>query len=430
MVRTSAAILATLLGALATPATAQTTAFVGGRIIDGTGRTIEAGTIVVRDGVIVEVGPAASVQVPAGATRVDTTGKTVMPGIVNAHGHLSPVDGFKTGGQYYTRANLERQLKAYATYGVTTVFSLGDDQADAFALRAEGNTLPPARARVYVAGPIVYTDTAEAARAATDKVVALKPDLIKIRVDDNLGSSKKMPEPAWRATLERAKAANLTLAAHIFYLSDATALAEAGQVFIAHSVRDLPVDQRFLTAMKTANACYSPTLMREVSTYVYESTPSWANDPFFRRGYPASLSAEMSDANRQAQFRASPPWAMGQKYKAGLEIAKANLKRVHDAGIRIAFGTDTGPAGRFQGFFEHLELEMMVQAGLTPMQAIVAATGNAAACWHRGAVLGRIAPKALADLLVLSRNPLDDIRNTRAIDAIYIGGRRFDPPTP
>lgn len=422
------ALLCLVVGLVATPATAQVTAFVGGRIIDGTGKTIESGTIVVRDGVIVDVGPAASVRVPDGATRIDTRGKTVMPGIVNAHGHLSPVEGFKTGPQYYTRANLERQLKAYATYGVTTVFSLGDDQADAFALRAEQVAMPPARARVYVAGPIVYTDTAEAARAETDKVIALQPDLIKVRVDDNLGTSKKMPEVAWRATLERAKAAHLTLAAHIFYLADATLLAEAGPVFIAHSVRDLPVDQRFLSAMKTADACYSPTLMREVSTFAYDSTPAWAADPFFRRGYGEAIVAEMSDPVRQAAFRASPAFAQGQKYKAGLEIAKANLKRVKEAGIRIAFGTDTGPAGRFQGYFEHLELEMMVQAGLTPMQAIVAATGDAAACWHRGAVLGRIAPKALADLLVLSRNPLDDIRNTRAIDAIYIGGRAFEVP--
>ena len=420
--------LVTALFAFHVPATAQVIAFSGGRVIDGTGKVIERGTVVVRDGVIAEVGPAASVRVPAGATSVDTTGKTLMPGIVNAHGHLSAVDGLKSGPQYYTRAGLERQLKTYATYGVTTVFSLGDDQADAFALRAEQATSPPARARVYVAGPIIFTDTAEAARAETDKVIALKPDLIKVRVDDNLGTSKKMPEVAWRATLERAKAAGLTLAAHIFYLADANAIAEAGNAFIAHSVRDLPVDDAFLTAMKRGNQCYSPTLMREVSTFVYDSTPSWANDAFFRRGYAADISTELADPGRQAKFKASPAYAQGLKYKAGLEVAKANLKRVHDAGIRVAMGTDTGPAGRFQGFFEHLELEMMVASGLTPMQAIVSATGNAAACWGKQGQLGTIARGAAADLLVLNANPLDAIANTRALDAIYIGGRRLDTP--
>ncbi|MGE0361941.1 MAG: amidohydrolase family protein [Vicinamibacterales bacterium] len=429
MARLALVAVVILLGFCA-PVAAQVTAFVDGRIIDGTGRVIERGTVIVRDGRIAEVGAAASVRVPDGATRVSLGGKTLMPGLVNAHGHLSPVEGLRTGAEFYTRANLERQLRAYATYGVTTVFSLGDDQADAFTLRAEQRTAAPPRARVFVAGPIVNADTADAARAATDKVIALEPDLIKIRVDDNLGTGRKMPEVAWRATLERAKAARLTLAAHVYYLADAKALAEAGNTFIAHSVRDLPVDDAFLAAMKRNNLCYSPTLMREVSTFVYDSTPPWASDPFFRRGYPAEISAALADPGRQEKFKASPAYGQGQKYKGGLEVAKANLKRVSDAGIRVAFGTDTGPAARFQGFFEHLELEMMVAAGLTPMQALVSATGNAAACWGKQGQLGTIAPGAAADLLVLSANPLERIANSRALDAIYIGGRRFDPPAP
>jgi imidazolonepropionase-like amidohydrolase len=113
---------------------------------------------------------------------------------------------------------------------------------------------------------------------------------------------------------------------------------------------------------------------------------------------------------------------------AGLRVARDNLKRVSNAGIRIAMGTDTGPAGRFQGFFEHLELEMMVASGLSPMQAIVSATGDAALCWGKQGEVGTIAKGVFADLLVLSANPLDAIANTRSLDAIYIGGRRYDPP--
>jgi imidazolonepropionase-like amidohydrolase len=334
----------------------------------------------------------------------------------------------KTGPEYYTRDTLVRQLRAYATYGVTTVFSLGDDQADAFALRSEQAAAPPDRARVFLAGPIITAFTAEAARTDTDKVAALKPDLIKIRVDDNLGAAKKMPEAAWPAALERAHGNGLKLAAHVFYLSDAKAIAQAGGDFIAHSVRDLPVDDALIEAMRANHTCYSPTLMREVSTFVYDATPPWVNDPFFRRGYSTEISTELSDPARQARFKASPAWAQGQQYKAGLEVAKANLKRLSDRGVRVAMGTDTGPAGRFQGFFEHLELEMMVASGLTPMQAIVAATGDAAACWGKQGSIGAIAKGAAADLLVLGANPLDAIANTRAIDAIYIGGRRFDPP--
>jgi imidazolonepropionase-like amidohydrolase len=404
------------------------TAFVDGRIIDGTGKVIEHGTVVVKDGVIADVGPAGSLKAPQGAVIIDLRGKTLMPGIVNAHGHLSAVDGLKSGPELYTRENLVRQLRAYAAYGVTTVFSLGDDREEAFALRAEQSTGPLARARVFVAGPSIAKDTVEAARAETDRVAAMKPDLIKIRVDDNLGTTRKMPEEVWRAILDRARAARLPLAVHLFYLEDARAVAKAGASFIAHSVRDQPVDDAFLDAMKTGGACYSPTLMREVSTFVYESTPPWADDPFFRRVYPKEIAAEISDPARQTRIRATPAWAQGQKYKAGLEVAKANLKRVSDAKIRIAMGTDTGPAGRFQGFFEHLELEMMVAAGLSPMQAIVAATGDAAACWGKQNLLGTIAKGRVADLLVLSANPLEAITNTRALGTIYIGGRPLELP--
>jgi imidazolonepropionase-like amidohydrolase len=422
--------LALSIGLLLTslPARAQVTAFVDGRVIDGTGRVIEHGTVVVRDGLIGEIGPAAAVPVPDGATRIDLRGKTLMPGIVNAHGHLAGVDGLRSGPPYYTRENLLRQLRAYANYGVTTVFALGDDEPEAFALRAEQAKAPPGRARVFLAGPSVWAETAEAARADADKVIALEPDLVKIRIDDNLGATKKMPEAAWRAVLGSAHAAHLKLGVHLFYLADAKAVAAAGADFVVHSVRDMPVDDAFLSAMRANRVCYSPTLMREVSTFVYDRTPTWADDPFFRRGYPAEVSTDLADPARQARIRTSPAWEQGQKYKAGLEIAKANLKRVSDAGIRIAMGTDTGPVGRFQGFFEHLELEMMVAAGLTPMQALVSATGAAASCWGKHGALGTIAKGAFADILVLNANPLENIANTRSIDAIYIGGEPFKAP--
>ena len=427
MLRTSLALFAgVLLSPL--PAAAQVTAFVDGRLIDGRGGVIEHGSVVVRDGVIVEAGPSDAVSIPEGAARVDLRGKTIMPGIVNAHGHLAGVRGLESGPQFYTRDDLVRQLTTYAAYGVTTVVALGDDQAEAFALRAEQSLKPPGRARVFLAGPSIAAATPEAAVTDTDKVIALKPDLIKIRVDDNLGTTRKMPEPVWRAVLERARSAGLRLAVHLFYLEDATAVARAGASFIVHSVRDLPVDEAFLSAMKSSGACYSPTLMREVSTFVYESTPSWVDDPFFRRGYSSDIAAALKDPARQTRFRASPAFAQGQKYKTALEVAKGNLKRVAAAGIPVAMGTDSGPAGRFQGFFEHLELEMMVAAGLTPAQAIVSATSTAAACWGKAGQIGVLAKGAAADLLVLNANPLDDIKNTRRIDAVYVAGRLLDAP--
>ncbi len=404
----------------ASGAEAQTTAFVGGRLIDGTGKVIENGTVIVNGGTITAVGPATT-PVPAGATRVDVTGKTLLPGLINAHGHVAATTGLRSDPASYTRANLTRQLRTYAQYGVTTVFSLGDDQAAGFELRNEPAT---DRARLYVAGPVVGGDTPEAARAMTNKVADMKPDLIKIRVDDNLGASRKMPEPAWRAVIEQAHARKLPVAVHIYWLADAKATLLAGADMIAHSVRDTAVDDQFINELKSRDVCYSPTLTREISTFIYDTAPPWVDDPFFTKGVDKDIPAQLKDPKRHEQVRNSTGWKAGQQYKVGLEVAKKNLKTLADKGVRIAFGTDTGPPARFQGFFEHLELEMMVEAGLTPMQALVSATGDAARCHKKAGAFGTLAPGAAADILILGANPLQNIRNMRSIEQVWIAGNR------
>ena len=410
--------------AASVPAFAQPTAFVGGRVIDGSGRVIETGTVIVDGGTIVAAGPSASTSVPAGATRVDVKGKTLMPGIVNAHGHVADTVGLRTDPTSYTRENVLRQLKTYAKFGVTTVFSLGGEQAPAFVLRDEQSHGTIDRARLFVAGPVITGDTAEAARANANKAADMKPDLLKIRVDDNLGTSRKMPEPAWRASIDQAHARGLPIAVHVYSLEDAKAVLAAGADLIAHSVRDQPVDEAFINGLKSRDICYCPTLTREISTFIYDSTPAWVDDPFFLKGVDQDIPAQLKDPKRQEQIRNSNAWQAGQQYKAGLEVAKRNLKVLSDKGVRIAMGTDTGPPARFQGFFEHLELEMMVDSGLTPMQAIVSATGDAARCYKKNGALGTLAAGGAADLLILGANPLDNIRNTRTIEQVWISGKR------
>jgi imidazolonepropionase-like amidohydrolase len=250
--------------------------------------------------------------------------------------------------------------------------------------------------------------------------------VIKIRVDDNLGTSRKMPEAAWRAVIEEAHSRKLPVAVHIYWLADAKATLLAGADMIAHSVRDTAVDNEFINALKSRDVCYSPTLTREISTFIYDATPTWVDDPFFTKGVEKDIPAQLKDPKRHEQVRTSNAWKAGQQYKAGLEVAKKNLKTLADQGVRIAFGTDTGPPARFQGFFEHLELEMMVDAGLTPMQALVSATGDAARCHRKAGEIGTLAPGAAADLLILGANPLDNIRNTRTIADVYLDGVKFD----
>jgi len=271
---------------------------------------------------------------------------------------------------------------------------------------------------LFVAGRIVTATAPEAARAAVDAVKASGADLVKIRVDDNLQSTKKMPPEAYRAVIEQAHKQGLRLAAHIFYLEDAKDIVAAGGDFVAHSIRDQPVDAELIDRLKARDLCVCPTLMRDVSTFVYETRPSFLDDPFFTRYADRAA----IDGVQTPQHQASNRSASSVRYKAALEIAKQNLKRLKDAGVRIAMGTDTGPAGRFQGYFEHLELEQMVSAGLTPMQTIVAATSDAATCMKIGDRLGALKPGYEADFVVFGRNPLDDIRNTRTIESIQVRG--------
>jgi imidazolonepropionase-like amidohydrolase len=395
------------------------TAFVGGRIIDGTGNSpIDEGVLVVRDGRVSAVGPRSSVIIPSGAEQIDVSGKIIMPGLINAHGHVGGTLGLEA--DHYTQENLLRQLQLYARYGVTTVNSLGGDNEEAIVLRDAQNTSSLDRARLFAAGGVVVGDTPEEARGMVDQNAAMGVDFIKIRVDDNLGSASKMAPQVYQAVIESAHEKELRVASHLFYLDDAKLLLRAGTDFVAHSVRDRDVDDELIDLLVERDVCYSPTLTREVSTFVYEDVPEFFGDPFFLKEADPQVLEQLKAPERQQSVRNSES---AQAYKRALEVASRNLKRLSDGGVRIAMGTDTGPPARFQGYFEHMELALMAEAGLSPMQIIESATGDAAACLGL-TDLGTLEAGNWADFVVLEEDPLVDIRNTQSIESVWIAGNR------
>lgn len=399
-----------LLAVSAAGAQSVTRAFTGATLIDGTGRApVRNATLLVRDGRVVAAGPAARVTIPANAERVPLAGKFIIPGLINAHGHASSV------------ANLD----TYAAYGVTTVYSLGDEPAEVFAARDAQRATSPRHARVYVAGPVLNPTSPDDARAQVAAVADRHVDIVKIRVDDNLGTSPKMKPEVYRAVIDAAHARGLRVAVHLYYLDDAKAVLAAGADYIAHSVRDQPVDEAFVTTLRQAAVCYSPTLMREVSTYVYETTPPFFSDSLFLAHANREWMATVQQPARQEATRTS---VSAQRYKAQLPVATRNMLVLHKAGVPIAMGTDTGPMGRFQGYFELMELEMMVNAGFTPAEALESATRVAARCLKLDAELGTLESGKWADFIVLDASPLERIQNIRRQHSVWVGGTRLSVP--
>ena len=267
----------------------------------------------------------------------------------------------------------------------------------------------------------------EAAREAVDSHVGLGVDIIKTKLD---GRPSDMTPEVYSALIERAHERGLRVAAHIFYLDDALGLVNSGVDVIAHSVRDQDVDKAFIDELERRGVGYIPTLTRDLSVYVYETTPAFFDDPFFLRGVEAfapnrGQMERLVEPARQARARNS---RQTQSIKTALVQAQSNLKALVDGGVTVALGTDSGTSlGRWQGYFEHVELELMAEAGLTPMEILVSATGDAARVLRLDDV-GTLEPGKWADLIVLTADPLADIRNTREIEAVWMAGRPLTDP--
>lgn len=393
------------------------TAFIGATIIDGSGsEPIKEGVLLIKNGRVITLGSKEDVDIPETATNKDVSGKTIIPGIINGHGHVGDAKGIEGG--HYSRENIIENLSIYARYGITTVVSLGGDKEDAETLRAVNDTISSQRARLYIAGEVINGSTPADALTVIDTDHRMGVDFMKIRVDDNLGTSPKMSEEIYRAVIKRSHELGYKIATHMYYLEDSRKLLEAGTDMLAHSVRDVKVDDAFIQLIKEKKVSYCPTLTRELSTFVYGDTADFFSDSFFTREYDSATIQPLLDPARQLQVSGSQS---AKTYKQQLPTAMANLKTLCNEGVPIVFGTDSGVPTRFMGYFEHLEMEMMAEAGLTPMQIIVSATKNAAE--YMGLKdLGTLTTGHWADFIVLDADPLTDIRNVREIVGVFVGG--------
>jgi len=395
---------------------AQVTVLTHATVIDGSGSQPQRDiTIVMESGRIRDMGPSSKIPTPAGATVLDLTGKFIVPGIINAHGHV----GAKT----------EPQLRQYALYGVTSTTSMQTDPDEVVQVREAQKRGELRGARVstvkYRFAPDPEVVTPQQARARVDEIGAAGADYIKVWVDGGFGTRAKLTPEFCAAVLEQARKHGKLTFGHAYELVDARMLVERGLNVLAHNVRDRQVDSEFVSLLKQRNVTLIPTLVRDELLYVYGDAPAWIDDPFFLKFVPPERLAVLKTKIRDEQVK-NPQRAL---IKAGFEMNRINLKKLSDGGVRIAFGTDSGGAAdRFfiQGYSEHREMELMVQSGLTPMQVIQSFSKGASEALGIDKEFGTLAKGKAADLLVLEKNPLENIANMRSIQTIYLGGKKFE----
>jgi len=394
-------IAAVVMTGCSAPVNTGVTVFEGARLIAGDGsQPIENAAFVIQNGQFAAVGQKGQVTVPEGAVRVDLTGKTVIPAIIDAHKHLA-----------VTRDALVDQLQHMAYYGIGATMSLGQDTGDvAFQVRAE--TIPGA-ARLRTAGRGLtgpepgrteapyWVKTEAEARKDVQELAEKKVDIVKIWVDDRDHTVTKLSPALYRAAIDEAHKHNLRTIAHIFTLEDAKGTLRAGLDAFAHSVRDKDIDDEFIKMMKARPEMIVDPNLPDRGVKVDRS---WLRDSIPAEEFE-KLQAGTKDDPKAQQF---------------FGIQARNLAKLNAEGIKIALGSD-GPTP----WAAHEEMADMVAAGMTPAQVLVASTRNAADLLHLTDA-GTVAMGKSADFVVLDANPLDDITNTRRIASVYLRGSQVD----
>ncbi|HEX7051908.1 MAG TPA: amidohydrolase family protein [Longimicrobiales bacterium] len=428
-------------------------ALIGATVIDGTGAPpLPNATVVIRDGRIACVGAAGACSIPDDAERIDVRGKWIIPGLIDAHVHYSQTgwaDGRPDALDLRERfpyieavaglhANPERFYRSYLCTGVTATFDVGG-YPWTWGLReaAEASTAAP---HVAAAGPLlstrdhwlnvpaerqfIYMADSAAVRAGARYLVANGTDAIKIW----LLAGRNSPDTARVRALVALAAAEAErggkpLIVHATGLWQAKVALRAGAHMLVHSVDNRDIDDEFLALARAAGTIYTPTLT------VYQGYQQLGARHFDAERYdlacidPATRAKAFLTDSLPGRPDAATLARIAERTDARYRQMLANLRRVHEAGIPVATGTDAGNPLTLHGPAIQIEMEAMQEAGLSPMDVLVASTRNGALAMGRLDDFGTIEPGKIADLVVLDADPLEDIHNVRRISRVVRGGK-------
>jgi len=432
----SRVLSACLVLGLAYPAMTQAqtggsaTLFEGARLIVGDGSpVIENSAFIVQGDTITWVGKRGERQPPAGASRVDLTGKTVMPSLIDGHNHMGLVnerDGTNSKANY-TRDNMIDQLERYAYFGTAAVLSMGLEADQELAYKLRDEVIPNAARFMTVGKGIAATSmagppgearlgipsgaaTEEEGRQRVRDLKARGVKFVKIWVDDREGTVPKLEPNVYRAIIAEAHASNMQVLAHLSRtsgLEDAKDLLNAGIDGFVHTVRDRDVDAEYIALVKAHPKVWTGPNIPGPGTTMEE----------------VNMLAETLPANQIARMRqqVQAREAKGIRTNDLFELHCRNFRKIHDAGMIIGLGTD----GTGDGFGAHEQIASYARCGMTPSEAIVAATSTNARLLGLDK-LGTIAAGKEASFNVLDADPLQDILNTRKIASVYLRGKLVD----
>jgi len=396
-------------------------------------------TILITGSRIAAIDRADATTIPPGARIIDGRGRFVIPGLMDMHHHL-------LSGSFPPRPNLLPNLGRLLAVGVTTVFDPSIGRQDLARVRAAAAPDSSPYARFFGTGPMFTVkgdrfaeadspmpETPAQAEAAVKELKALGVDAIKIQRDDLSwaikGSGTLMPLDVLAAAVTQAHIEGLKVYAHAPLLKLAKEALSVGVDGMMHGILDEPVDAEFLSLMKKNRAVYVPTLalfedVADIAAFARRQAASWDRAKF----QPPAIYAPFTDAAGARQIESFLNNTAFTKER--LTVARANVKRVFDAGVPVVLGTDTGFFGVFLGVATQIELELLVEAGLTPTEALRAATINAARMIGRERDLGTVEAGKFADLVILDANLLADIRNVARIYKVIKGGVQYEPVDP
>lgn len=423
----------------ATPQTAVL--FEGARLIIGDGHVVEDGAFVIQGGRISAVGMKGTIPLPSRVARVDLTGKTVMPAMVNVHVHIGYEGYTSWGAQNYTPKNVLDHLQREAFYGVGATESVGSsptEQAIQFQKDQQAGKFPPSARFFFMPGmappnggpdailikgttalhAVHEVSTAQQARAAVKRMADQKIKSVKIWVDDRRGTYPKMTPEVYNAIIDEAHKHRMLVHAHAIAQADQKSVLRAGADVLVHIVGNEKVDDELLTLVRQKKPYWTPQFglgdLSEVCNH----------DAFIDQTY-ADKVVENIRSEQTPHFgpscAASPANAVARD-----EILANNLTKMVAAGARLVLGTDAGIDPRYSfGWSVHHEMARWVQFGLTPSEALMAATQRSAELLGIND-MGTLAVGKSADFIVLDGNPLEDIRNTRRISSVYLRGTPLD----